>query len=151
MATLTLGGAQIEIPVMNFRRIKKAYPFFQKASQIDEENPMGSFDDAIEAIRVGLEVTTKTGEDDDGNAIYKHSCPISTEDFNERLLGPEVVGLQQVMTEMMREAGLVRQKADGSIVGNEPGVESPESSTEISTPSSQNSLPQELKEVVGTA
>lgn len=145
MAILTLGGEQIEIPLMNFRRIKKAWPHFQKASQVNENEPMASFDDAIEAIRVGLEITVK-GED----GRYTHTCPISTEDFNERLLGTEVVGLQVVMTDMMRESGLIRQKKDGSIVGNEPGVEVPENSTETSTASSLNSSPQELKGEVGT-
>lgn len=131
MATLTLGGDKIEIPVMNFRRIKKAYPFFQKAAQIDMENPMASFDDAIEAIRIGLEVSTK---DDSAPGGYRHECPISTDEFNERLLGPEVVMLQNTMADMMREAGLVKQKSDGTIVGNEPGAEeSPENSTETAT------------------
>lgn len=146
MATLTLGGETIEIPKMNLRRIKKAYPFMLRASQIDEENPFKSYDDAIEAIRVGLEEDTGQKDADD-RPIYE--CPISTYDFNERLMGDEVVALQKTMADMMRESGLVRQKSDGSIVGNEPGVESPESSTAISTTSSLNSSQQEQKEEVG--
>lgn len=147
MAILILGGEEIIIPKLNFRRIKKAYPFMQRASQVDEEDPFASFDAAIEAIRVGLEVETDI-KDNDGRPTF--ACPITTEQFNERLVGDEVVGLQKTMTDMMRESGLVRQRSDGSIVGNEPGAESPESSTEISTPSSPNSLPQGAKEVVGS-
>lgn len=147
MATLILGGEEITIPKMNFRRIKKAYPFMLRASQVDEADPFASYDDAIEAIRVGLEEKTDR-LDNDGRPIFE--CPISTDEFNERLIGEEVVGLQKTMTDMMRESGLVRQRSDGSIVGNEPGAESPESSTETSTISSQNSLPLGAKEVAGS-
>lgn len=148
MATLILGGKEISIPKMNFRRIKKAYPFMQRASQIDENDPFASFDDAIEAIRVGLEVPVQGQKDENGKQVFE--CPISTDEFNEELIGEEVVNLQKTMTDMMRESGLVRQRSDGSIVGNAPGAESPESSTETLTPSSQTSLQQELKEEVGS-
>lgn len=146
MAILVMGGKEITIPKMNLRRIKKAYPFMLRASQIDEADPFSSYDDAVEAIRVGLEVDTGR-KDENGNRIFE--CPISTEQFNDDLLGDEVVGLQRTMTEMMRESGLVRQKSDGSIVGNGDGVESPESSTAISTTSLPNSSQQEPREEAG--
>lgn len=147
MATLLLGGEQITIPKMNFRRIKKAYPFMLAASQVDDGDPFASYDSAIEAIRVGLEQETDE-KDNDGRPVFK--CPISTEEFNERLIGDEVIRLQSTMADMMRESGLVRQRSDGSIVGNGDGAESPGSSTETSTQSSPNSLPQGAKEVVGS-
>lgn len=146
MATLIMGGKEITIPKMNLRRIKKAYPFMQRASQINEDDPFASYDDAVEAIRVGLEEDTGQ-KDENGNRIFE--CPISTEQFNDDLLGDEVIGLQRTMADMMRESGLVRQKSDGSIVGNEPGVESPENSTAISTTSLPNSSQQDAKEEVG--
>lgn len=138
MAEFNLGNRTIEVPVFNFRKLKKAWPLFQKAANVDPENPMASFDEAIGVVLIGLEKTSY--------------ADLTKEVIEEELTGPQVIGMQKLMTDIMKESGLVTVKKDGTATGNgESGEESlPASSTEISTPSSLNSLLPDAKVEAGT-
>lgn len=133
MAKLIMGDREIEIPVFNFKKLKKAWPLFKKVANVDPDNPMSSFDDAISVILVGLQNT--------------EHADLTRDDIEDELRGDQVLGLQKTVTDIMKDSGLVTVSAEGKA---EPVAESPESSTETSTPSSLNSSPLDASPEVGT-
>lgn len=137
MAELNIGDRQIVIGVLNFKKLKKAWPEFRKAANVDKDDPMASFDHAVSVVEIALEGTPDA---------------MTRDQIEEELKGPQVVGLSKLLGEIMRESGLVTVRADGTAVGNVPGAEepSPESSTEISIPSSPSLSPQDVKAEAGT-
>lgn len=135
MATLIVGGNQVDIPVLNFKKLREVWPHLQKAANVDPNDPLASIEEAIIIIEVALRGT---------------ATPMTKDEIEEKLQGPEVRALEGVMFEIMSESGLIKVGKDGEIEGNAPGAESPEPSTEILTPSSLNSSQQDVKEEVGT-
>lgn len=144
--SVTVGGEEIKVPVpYNFKRIKLCWPHMALAAN-SEDNPIEGLDAMIAVVAIGLAkiVSPMTAE------AKAEAINDEIEMLEEKILGPEITGLQKSVMEIMRGNGLIRQKADGTIVGNVIGAEPDAPSMETGTPSSPNSLLQGAAAATGT-
>lgn len=115
MAKAVIGGEKYEIPVLNFKRLKRAYPILEEAQK--KVGPVEQMDSAVKFISLALEGSDK---------------PLSIEEMEEKLLAPEMPALGKTMMEVAKESGLMPSEEE---VGNEPKKKTKRSSTATSTKS----------------
>lgn len=144
MTIVTIGGMSVEVPVpYNFKRLKLAWRHMATAAN-SENDPMGALEATIAIIAIGLVEKPHPGT----NEEWAKVIDAKIEELEDAILSPEIPEIQKSALAIMRENGLVRQKADGTVLGNvQEGQASP--STETLTPSSQNSSQLDAVEQTG--
>lgn len=123
MAKIKVDGTEYELPKMKFKTLKKAFPIVMSVQ--NSEDPMELADAAIQVISL---------------AAIKKFPDWTPEWLEENMDADEVKGVTETMMELMIEAGLMTRADATTLMGEAPGVHPAPPSTEISTPSSQNSL-----------
>ncbi len=147
---VVIGGNTVKVPVpYNFRRIKLAWPHVNKAANATE-NPLEAMDAMLAIIAIGV-ITPVHGSLPNSVEETAKLIVDKIADFEEEVTGPEAFKLQDRVFEVMSKSGLIRQKADGTIVGNAaPEGENPAPSTETGTLSSPSLSPPTVAGVTGS-
>lgn len=133
MATVTIGGKEYSIPPLTFKSLKRVWPFLETAAK--SEDPFENVGAALAVISEGLS---------------RSETPMTVEEIEDLLFGSEVPPLEKTMGEIMAEGGLVKAKADGTIITGEAMGEAAPPSTEISTDSSPSLSPPDVLVETGT-
>lgn len=133
MATLSIGGKQIELPVLNFKTIKKIWPLVQDIQ--------GS-EDLIKLMEVASNVISLV--------LERSATPMTVDEIEDQLLGPEIQPMQKAIEDMMVESGLLERKPGGDIVSGEAKGAAASPSTETGTDSSPSLSPPDAGEETGT-
>lgn len=132
MATLRIGGRDIEVPQLNFKSIKLIWPL---VSGVTESEDMVELADAASHI---LSI-----------ALARSDTPLTVDEIEDQLLGSELAGLQKSIEDLLIESGLLQRVGEGDItVGEAPAATA---STEIGTDSSQSLSPQDVPVETGNA
>lgn len=128
-----IDGTEYVLPKMKFKTLKKAFAIVMAVQ--DEEDPMKLADAAIEVISLA--------------AIKKHP-DMTPEWIEENLNADESSGLTNTMLDLMIDAGVMTAGDKTQLMGEAPGAQQAPHSTETSTPSLPNSLPQDAAAEIGT-
>lgn len=144
MAEVIIGGKTLVVPTpYNFKRLKLAWKHMERAAN-SEQNPIEALEATIVIIAIGLVEKPHPGT----NEAWAMAVDAKVEELEDLIMSPEIPDLQRSALVIMRENGLIRQKEDGTVVGNvQEGPASP--STEILTPSLPNSSQPDAVEPTG--
>jgi hypothetical protein len=96
-ATVIIGGKTIEIPVLNFKSIKKIWPLVEKIE--DSDNLMQLMDVASDVLAIALE---------------RSDQPMTKDDIENNLLGPEIAAIQTSVENLLIESGLLQRTNGGA-------------------------------------
>lgn len=134
--TVTIDGEVYNLPVMKFKTLKKAFPIIEEVQASDD--PIAMSEAAIKVISMALMQ----------NPAYDKMTPEHIEDIID---AKETFELAPAMFALMQESGLIPKNAkmELSSPGEAEGAEDAPS-TEISTPSSQNSSQPDALAATGT-
>lgn len=129
MAQVTIGGEVYEVPPLSFKGLKRVWPLLEQAA--NQEDPFANVEAALGVV---------------AEAISKTDYAMTVDEMEDKMSASEVPLLEQTMEQIMADAGLVKVKADGTIIrkGEDSGEATGEAmppSTETSTDTSLNSLP----------
>lgn len=132
MATIKIGGQDIELPVLNLKTIKRIWPLVKDIS--DSEDNLITLMDVICAILAIV--------------LERSSKPMTADEIEEALLGPEVPSVQNSVMDMLVESGLMQRTAGGGTAPGEAQGAAP--STETGTDSQPSLSPPVAAEAIGT-
>lgn len=134
--TVTIDGEVYNLPVMKFKTLKKAFPIIEEVQASDD--PIAMSEAAIKVISMALMQ----------NPAYDKMTPEHIEDIID---AKETFELAPAMFALMQESGLIPKNAKMELAssGEAEGAEDAPS-TEISTPSSQNSSQPDALAATGT-
>lgn len=132
MATIKIGGKDIELPILNLKTIKKIWPLVE-GIQDNDDNLISLMDVVCQVLSIVLE---------------RSETPMTADEIEEALLGPEIPSVQDSVMDMLVESGLMqRTEAGGTAVGEAQGAAP---STETGTDSQQSLSPPVVAEATGT-
>ena len=133
---VTIDGKDYVLPVMKFKTLKRAFPIMEEIQ--GSEDPIAMSEAAIKVVSMALMQ----------EPAHKDMTPEHIEDV---ITAEETFALAPVIFAMMQDSGLIPKSAKLELAspGEAEGAEAAPS-TETSTPSSQNSLPQDAAEATGT-
>lgn len=132
MATFIIGGTKYEAPVLNFKTLKKVWPYVESVQS--SEDMAAAFDAVSIIVSAALERT---------------ETPLSPDEVDEKLLAPEIDGLRQSLTDLLIASKVLKLVPEGGDEqGEAPGAEGP--STEIGTDISPSLSPPVAPEGIGT-
>lgn len=133
-AKITINGTEYTVPVMKFKQLKAAFPLIQKSREAD--SPIEIASAAIEVVSLAMRI--------------EHD-QMTPEWLEENMSILETKHLGEILLDIMKDSGLISD--DVSIqLGEVAGAAAPvpaAPSTETSTTSSQNSLPQDAAAATG--
>lgn len=133
MATIKIGGKDIDLPILNLKTIKKIWPLVEGITD-SEENLIKLMDVVCAILSIVLE---------------RSETPMTADEIEEALLGPEMPLVQDSVMDMLVESGLMQRTAAG---GTEPGeARGAAPSTETGTDLLPNSSQPVAAEETGTA
>ena len=134
---ITVDGRDYPVPKIKFKALKQAFPVVMRVQ--NAEDPMDMASAAIEVISI---------------CMIKQYPDMTVEWLEDNLDVDETQFLGKFVSDIMVRAGLMTQEAASAALKGEapppPSAEAVAPSTEISTPSSQNLLPQDGAAETGT-
>lgn len=132
MATVIIGGKTIEIPVLNFKSIKRIWPLVEKIE--DSDSLIDLMDVASDVLAIALE---------------RSDQPMTKDDIENNLLGPEIAAIQASVEDLLIESGLL-QRTNGGAPGEAAPAATEDHSTEIGTELSPSLSPPDVVEETGS-
>lgn len=175
MAKATIAGQDYEIPPLKFKALKKCWPLIQKVQAggnpadalakvediflLAQSGAIDPKEGSTRALSLFIEAQSQNVAVDAMDAIVgivaiglerKHP-EMTLEKIEEEMDAADIKGFRQTMRDMMVESGLIGKDAgENAQMGEGLGALPDAPSMEISTPSSQNSSPQDAVEATGT-
>ncbi len=155
MARVTIGGAEYDVPELNFVALERAWPYALEA--MTALDPMKAVSAGLRIVAAGImesENFEMSAFEIDASKL-DHKLDIATQVFDllvarfkKQLKASEIGDVQLAVMEINREAGLVAPEGEAGLLTMEQMLSL---STEIAQPSSPSSSPQDAKEEAGTA
>jgi len=139
MAKFTIGGKEVEVPVLNFKSLKKIYPIITQMKSMSKNDLTNNPELAFEAVDSTLKIVEI--------AMSRGDNPMTFAQLEEALLPNEILGLQHSLTDLIKENGLGAEKGEPKAAVEDAAAES--LSTETLTESSAKSSP-DLEVPTGT-
>ncbi len=133
MAKITIGGQNVEVPKLNFRQLKRAWPYIVNAAKVEEENALDALDAILWVVAIGV-VPTRDGNGPKKKEVLDAEVTAKFEEFEDALdLECDRENLQTGFRGIMSECGLVTKKGEPPISSAEGKGNQAENSTETST------------------
>jgi len=155
MAKVIIGGADYEVPELNFVALERAWPFIEEA--MTALDPMKGVSAAIHIIAAGLVEADNFDQSiygikpEDLDPRQDHEDQVFTlvaKFLKRKTKATEISGIREAVVEISKEAGLEPKEGEAYLV-EEAETLSP--SPETSAPMSQNLSQLDAKEAAGTA
>lgn len=134
IATITIGGENLEVPELNFKALKKVFPIIKRmkvhtveAIEDDPELAFSAVDECLEIISI---------------ALARSKTPMSFEQLEDKILASELPGLQPVVSAILTANGLTVKAGELKAVSAGAAKNLMETSTQLSAKSSQDLDPQ---------
>jgi hypothetical protein len=113
VAKLRVGGRDLEVPVLNIKKLKRVWPLVEQATKMVDDT-IGSVSKAIEIVAVALLGTEAENEAGSNSSLDIDVRVAKVVDWLEdNMQAPEMEGLQVTIEQIMSDSGLV-QKGGGA-------------------------------------
>lgn len=140
MTKVNIGSKELDIPPLNFRALKYAWPYVRNVMEAPDN--IAAVDAGLHIIAAGFAATTPVAP---GESTFKAAADSVYYELCDELSANDLDTVNMAVVSIIQESGLGPKTGEA----DPPAMESP--STVTLPVSSQSSLPGDAKEVPGAA